>query len=195
MLERERFLIRERPMLPGAAVSYDILDPDTAMSVGVARETPGRVTAFLRRFVPRRLTPSRVEVRETEDESLLFSFYRPAGLVQRRVDVFDADDGFLGWCTGGPVTTGDGCRVYNRTGLLFVNALGPVKDAPIRFVTPAGQELGTLSLTGDGPAGPLLALAPVLADQPPAKMLLLATALAFILDLHDRGNSPTGGSP
>src|SRR6266404_4144659 len=80
MLELQQFLIKEQVAFLKTASTYDIFDPETREQVGVAREQPGSFVTMLRWFISKRHLPTRIEVREMADESLVFTIRRPLGV-------------------------------------------------------------------------------------------------------------------
>lgn len=157
MLERPRLLLRLQP------AGWDILDGDSRELVGSARPRPRPGPL---RLLDAWLRPAGWLVREAPDDSLLFTAVRQAGwpFAAPRWRVRDAQDGPLG--TVGPAAVASGqigivCEPRGRVyALLGANA----------FRRPDGRLLAELD-------GATLAFGSELADEPLAKMLLLAAAL------------------
>jgi hypothetical protein len=176
MLERQRFLVKGRTTVPRTA---DVLDPDTGEPVGIAEEVAGRLVAFLRHFLSKKLLPVRVEARELPDLSLVFEVRRGVGFPDVRVEVRDAQ--------GQPVGSVGRSWVFDRHGRAFAAVSGDRAGGDLRFTTPDGQELGRVTKKWAGAGRELVtsaddylvSLADELAEYPPAKMLLLAAALAI----------------
>src|SRR5437870_1821496 len=91
LLQLQRFLIRER--LAGQATTpiYDIFDPRTQEKMGTVLEKSRSLLESLFGFLSKRLLITKLEVRETEDESLVFTVHRTTRIWRRRVEVYDAD--------------------------------------------------------------------------------------------------------
>ncbi|MBY0514207.1 MAG: hypothetical protein K2P78_09895, partial [Gemmataceae bacterium] len=97
MLDRDKFVIKEKVKIISAIQSYDILDPDTGKKIGTAEETIGAVTQLLRWVMSKALLPTRLEVREKPDDALVFALRRGWYVFRSRVEVVDADGGLIGY--------------------------------------------------------------------------------------------------
>ena len=172
MLDRRKFLVREQAMIRSCVRRYEILDADLLELLGTAEETIGPLKKWLRRVVG-----TRVEVREKPDDSLVFVMRR--GFFSR-VQVLDSLGERVGYFKCKLSMTG-AFRVYDKDRTPLANATGQ-----LRFVTPDGTvELGRVA----GEAGGFsLRVSPELDEQPLAKMLLVAAALAV-----DLSRSPSPG--
>jgi hypothetical protein len=181
VLELQRFLIKERAASAPAANTYGIFEPQTQDQVGIAREELGSLWRFLRSFLSRKL-----EVRETEDESLVFTVHRTVGWWRRRLEVYDADDYLIGYGEDRTVSGRDGFWISDRRGLPFAEVKESLRGRGCLFLGPDGRELGavTSEWTGTGNESRasanhyLMSIGEELAEQPFAKMLLLGAALA-----------------
>jgi hypothetical protein len=195
MLELQRFLVKEQVAFLKTASTYDIFDPDTREQVGVAREEPGSFVKMLRLFVHKRFMPTRIEVRETEDESLVFTIRRPVSLWRNRVNVYDADDHLMGYFYSKLSPWGHGFWVYDGHNAPFAELKGDWVGWDFVFLTPDGHELGNVSKSWAGLGRELftsadnyvLSIHDDLEDQPIAKMLLLAAALAVDIVYYENG--------
>jgi len=184
MLELQRFLVKEQFALFRKSITYDILDAETREQVGVAREELGGLARMLRWVIKRRFASVSIEVFESTDESLVFTIHRPAGFGQQRVNVYDADDRLMGYFQN-RISWGGSFGVYDYHNDLFAEIKGDWLARNFAFETPDGRELGNVKRAWPGLG--LLTHAGIyvvtidddLEDQPIAKMLLLAAALAI----------------
>jgi uncharacterized protein YxjI len=193
MLECNAFAIKEHPKILSAVQSYDIADAETGELLGEARENIGVLTQTLRWFMSKHLLPTCLEVREKPDGSLLFSLKRGGYLFRSRVEVRDAMDVLVGYFKSKFFTFGGGFHVYDKDGKYFAEVKGNLIGFKYRFLTEdGGVELGQVSKKLAGLAGVareiffsadnyFLSVNPDLAEQPLAKMLLLAATLAIDL--------------
>ena len=145
--------------------------------------------------------PTRVEVREKPDDSLVFTIRRGWYIFRSRVEVRDAQGELVGYFKSKFFTISGGFHVYDKDDKHFAEVKGRLLGFDYRFLTPDGKvEMGQVSkklggsggLQGDVHLGRHLLRArsnPDLAEQPMAKMLLLAAALAVDLDLQVRSRS------
>ncbi|HVL12708.1 MAG TPA: hypothetical protein VM529_09090, partial [Gemmata sp.] len=97
MLECNRFAIQEHKKILSAVQTYDILNADSGEVVGFASETTGGLTQALRWVVSKQFLPTRVEVREKPDDSLVFTLSRGWYLFRSRVEVRDSMGQMVGY--------------------------------------------------------------------------------------------------
>lgn len=202
MLECNRFAIQEHKKILSSVQSYDIRNGETGEIVGTAIETIGALTKALRWVMSKHLLPTRIEVREKPDDSLVFSLRRGMYIFKSRVEVRDAQDQLVGYFRSKFFTISGGFHVYDKDSKHFAHVKGRMFGFDYRFLTEDGKvELGRVAKKLGGVAGMarelffsadnyFLEVNPELADQPMAKMLLLAATLA--VDLIYKSASRTG---
>lgn len=189
MLEPQRFLVKERVRFLAAGQTYDLFDADTDTRepIGVASEVLGPLARLSRWFVSKQLTGTTVEVREKPDDSLVFTVRRGAYLFRSQVEVHDAHGEPVGWFKSKLLTWAGGFHVYDHTGRLFAEVRGNFVGFDYRVLTPDGAvELGRVTKKWTSAVKELFTSADTylvelnddLAEQPLAKMLVLAAALA-----------------
>ncbi len=186
MLELQRFFVKEQVALLRTTDIYDIFDPDTQQQVGTARETVGTLVQLLRWFIHKGLMPTTVQVRDRQ-EQLVFSIRRPIQLLRARVEVRNADHELLGYFKSKLFSLGGGFWVYDNHDRQFAEVKGDWKGWNFRFLTPDGVELGLVTKKWAGLGKEMftsadsyiVAINDGLSDQPVAKTLLLAAALAI----------------
>jgi hypothetical protein len=163
----------------------DIKDGESGELVGTAVEIVGSLSRVLRRMFGFRLVSAPVEVREKPDDSLVFTIHRGTLLFRSRVEVCDSQDYVVGHFRAGSL--GDGFQIYDKDGTPFANVRGKSHADAYEFLTCDGARvLAEVSRDSGGLAAfavgtRVLKVNPELAEQPIAKMLLLAAALAVEL--------------
>jgi hypothetical protein len=195
LLELQRFLIQEQGTSLSRGTSYTICDPGTREQFGIAHAGFGSLARLLRRLGHGSPVPSALQVYETEDESLVFTVRRVGGLWGQRIEVYDADDHFIGYAENGVLSKAKGFRIYDRRGLPLAEVEGELQGGNFRFVNRDRKELGVVSR--DAAAGSseartgfeqcLVSIHEDLAELPLAKMLLLGAALAITLVYYREG--------
>lgn len=189
MLEPQRFLIKERVRFLAAGQTFDLYDADadSREPIGVATEVLGPLARLSRWFVSKQLTGTTIEVREKLDESLVFTVRRGAYLIRSRVEVHDAQGELVGWLKSRLISWSGGFHVYDRSGRLFAEVRGNFVGFEYRMLTPDGAvELGRVTKKWASVVKEVFTSADAylvelnddLAEQPLAKMLVLAAALA-----------------
>ena len=201
MLESRKFLVKERVKILAAHATYDIYDGDTQQPVGTAEEEIGFVTRVLRWFVSKQLMPTRVEVREKPDDSLVFAVSRGFYLLRSRVEIHDAQGVLVGYLKSKLFSFSGGFHVYDARDKPFAEVKGNLFGFKYRVLTPEGDfEMGKVSKEWGGLAKELFTSADSymieihedLHEQPLAKMLVLAAALA--VDMIFKAETKGGAS-
>jgi uncharacterized protein YxjI len=187
MLEARRFLVRERVKIFRSHHTYDIYDADTEEQIGLADESISAVKQLMRWFVSKQLMGTRIEVREKPDDSLVFTISRAGYIFRSRVEVHDAQGTLVGYFKSKLVSWSGGFYVYDGNGRQFAEVKGNLTGFKYRILTPDGAvELGRVSKQWKGLTREIFTSADTylveinqdLDDQPLAKMLVLAAALA-----------------
>jgi hypothetical protein len=193
MLECNSFAIEEHKKILSAVQSYDIKNGESGELVGFAREDIGFITQSLRWLISKQFLPTKVEVREKPDDSLLFTLRRGWYLFRSRVEVRDSQDALVGYFKSKFFTISGGFHVYDKDDKYFARVKGRLLGFDYRFLTEDDKvELGRVSKVIGGAGGVArelffsadhyyLEINPDLAEQPMAKMLLLAATLAVDL--------------
>jgi uncharacterized protein YxjI len=190
MLERNRFAIQEHKKVLSSVQSYDIRDADTGDIIGTAIENIGFLTKSLRWVMSKQFLPTVVEVHEKPDDSLVFTLRRGWYLFKSSVEVHDSQGQLVGTFRSKFFTISGGFHVYDKDGNYFAHVKGRMLGFNYQFLTEDGSvELGRVSKQIGGVAGLarevffsadnyFLEVNQELAEQPLAKMLLLAATLA-----------------
>jgi uncharacterized protein YxjI len=206
MLECNSFAIQEHRKILSSVQSYDIKNGETGELIGLARENIGFFTQALRWVMSKQFLPTRVEVFEKPDDSLVFTLRRGFYIFRSRVEVHDAQGELVGYFKSKFFTISGGFHVYDKNDKYFAHVKGRLFGFDYRFLTEDGQvELGQVSKVIGGMAGIarelffsadhyFLKINPDLAGQPMAKMLLLAATLAvdIIYKSESRGGVDFG---
>jgi uncharacterized protein YxjI len=196
VLEADRFMIKEQVKFLKTKQSYDIFDYETEEQIGTAEEKLSGLVQGLRWILPKSMMPTTVEVRDEED-ALVFKIRRGGFLFQARVEVLNADGEVIGYFKSKLFSFGGGFWVYDAKDRQFAEVKGNFFGFDYRVLTPDGEELGSVSKKWGGALKELFTSADTymvdvsedLAEQPVAKMLVLAAALAIdvIFKSEDRG--------
>jgi len=207
MLECTKFAIQEHKKILSSVQSYDIRNGDTGEIIGSARENIGTLTKGLRWVMSKHLMPTTVEVREAPDDSLVFTLRRGWYIFKSTVEVRDSNGQLVGTFRSKFLTISGGFHVYDKDGKYFAHVKGSMFGFNYRFLTEDGSvELGRVVKKLGGMAGLakelffsadnyFLEVSPELAEQPMAKMLLLAATLAvdMIYKSETKGGLDLGG--
>ena len=193
MLELQNFLVREQVAVLRMTDIYDILDPETGTQVGLAEEVRGSFAMLLSMFVNKNMLTRKIEVREHPEGALVFTMRKPATFFQPKVEVFDAQGERIGYFVSKLFSFGGGFNVYDNRGSVFAEIRGKWTGWDFTFLTPDGHEMGRVTKKWAGMLKQLftsadnyvVSISDDLTDQPIAKMLLLAAALAIDIVYYD----------
>jgi uncharacterized protein YxjI len=149
MLNRKMYFIRERVGLLKLVDTYDILDPETKLQLGIARERVGGFIHVLRFLINKRLLPTKVFIYEgenPEDESrLLFSIQRGFTLFRSKVNILDRAGNIIGWFQSKVFSLGGAFRVFDADGNEVALVQGDWKGWNFRFLDKANNEIGVIT--------------------------------------------------
>jgi len=147
-------------------------------------------------FIANKLMPTKVEVREHPEGALVFVIKKPVGFFRSTVEVYDAQGGKVGFFQSKLLSIGGGFWVYDKDDKQFAEVKGKWTGWEFTFVTPEGTELGRVTKKWAGALKELftsadnyvVSVSENLANQPFAKMLLLAAALAIDIVYYEEGS-------
>jgi uncharacterized protein YxjI len=203
VLECNTFAITEHKKILSSVQSYEIKNGETGDLIGTATENIGGFTQLLRWFMSKQFMPTLVEVREKPDDAMVFTIRRGWYLFRSRVEVRDADGNLVGYFKSKFFTISGGFHVYDKDDKYFAQVKGRLLGFHYKFLTEDGSvELGEVSKRIGGVGGVVremlfsadnyfLKVNPQFAEQPMAKMLLLAATLAvdIIYKSESRGTA------
>lgn len=188
MLDRKMYFIRERIGFLKLADTYDILDPETQVQLGIAKEKPGALIHVLRFLVSKQLLPTNVFVYEgdnPEDETkLLFSIRRGFTFFRSKINIVDQAGNLVGWFKSKAFSLGGAFRVFDVSGTEVALVKGDWKGWNFRFLDQAENEIGVITKKWAGIGKELFLSADnyiitLNQESAPAKaILLLAAGLA-----------------
>ena len=195
MLELQNYMIKEQVSLLKFSDTYDIFDPETGTQVGQAKEIVSGLNKVLRMFISKKLMPTRFDVREHPEGALVFYLRKPVGLFRSIVEVYSADGEKLGYFKSKILSIGGGFYVFDKNDKQFAEIKGKWTGWEFSFLTPDGHELGRVTKKWAGMLKELftsadnyvVSISDGLAEQPIAKMLLLAAALAIDAVYYEQG--------
>ena len=202
MLESRKFLVKEKVKFLSAHATYEIYDGETQKRTGTAEEDIGAFVRVMRWLVSKQLMPTRVEVRETPDDALVFTVSRGWFLFRARVEIRDAQGVLVGYLKSKLFSFGGGFLVYDHKDQQFADVKGNLFGFKYRVLTPdGGFEMGKVSKEWGGLAKELFTSADSymieihedLHEQPIAKMLVLAAALAVDMIFKSEKKGGIGG--
>lgn len=147
MLNRKQYFIREHAGLLKLSDVYDILDPESKIKIGEAREEVSGLVKVLRLLISKSLMPTRIAVYEGGDESsrkLLFSIRRGVALLRSKVDITDAAGVSQGYLQSRVFSLGGAFGVFTADGTQVALVKGDWKGWNFRFMS-GETELGVVT--------------------------------------------------
>jgi uncharacterized protein YxjI len=146
MLKRKQYFIREHVGLLKLSDVYDILDPETKVKIGEAREEISGLVKVLRLLINKSLMPTRVSVYEGSNgaSKLLFSVHRGVAFFRPKVAISDAAGVSLGYLQSKAFSLGGAFRVFTSDGKEVALVKGDWKGWNFRFLS-GETELGVVT--------------------------------------------------
>jgi uncharacterized protein YxjI len=145
LFQRRRFFIKERVSLLKLCDTYDILDPDTKQSVGIAKDEPPTWAKLLRLIVKKPLLPTVVQVYETEGSPAVITLRKRPGFLHTTVVVTDPTRGEIGRFKSKLFSFGGGFHVFDKSGRKVADVKGNWKGWNFKMTDERGQELGVVT--------------------------------------------------
>jgi len=189
LFQRRRFFVKERVSLLKLTDTYDIVDPETRLTIGVAREEPPMWAKLMRLIVKKPLLPTVVNVYESETESAppVLWLEKSPGLFKTTVVVKHHTLGEIGRFKTKWFSFGGAFHVFDRSGQKVGEVKGDWKGWNFRMLDARGQETGVVTKKWGGVGRELFTTADnymvSLNDKTPAQPdqgpMLLAAGLAI----------------
>jgi uncharacterized protein YxjI len=187
LLKRRRFFIKERVSLLKLTDTYDILDPDTKQSIGIAKDEPPMWAKLLRLIIKKPMLPTVVQVYESEGSPAVITLRKKPGFLHTTVVVSHPTRGEIGRFKSKLFSLGGGFHILNKSGEKVADVKGNWKGWNFTLVDARGQELGVVTKKWAGIGKELfttadnymISLNDQVAEQPDQAPLLLAAGLAI----------------
>lgn len=187
MLHLNTFFIREQVALLKLTDTYDILDPMTGASIGLAREATPVWARLLRLVVQKQALPIRIEVRGTDGGPATLMMEKGFSLFRPTVEVSDGVHRKLGTLKRRLFSWRGYFRVLDPDGGPLGEVRGDWKGWNFRLEDQQGQLLGVITKKWSGLGKELFTSADqyvvqaegAAAANKDLKALLLAAALAI----------------
>jgi len=145
LFPRQRFFVKERVSVLKLSDTYDILDPETKETVGIAKDEPPMWAKLLRLLVKKPLLPTVVHVYEHEAAPAVISLRKRPGFLHTTVVVIHATRGEIGRFKSKLFSLGGGFHVFDRSGKKVADVKGDWKGWNFKMLDERGQELGVVT--------------------------------------------------
>ncbi len=186
MLDRKTYVVKERPGVLKLTDTYDLLDPDTGQTIGIAKEEPPGITKYLRLLGNNAFFPTQVNVYEREGAPPILTIDRGFTLFRAKVFV-RTPERQLGYFKRKMLTIGQTFNIFDMQDQQIGMVKGDWKGWNFQFLGPNGEELGRVTKKWAGLARELfttadtyvIALSDAAAGRREVAQLLLAAGLAI----------------
>jgi len=187
LLDRTTFFVKERVALLKLTDTYDILDPATGQTIGVAKEEPPLWAKFLRLLVNKQMLPTTVNLYEVEGQPPVLSIHRGFTLLRSKIKVLTGDRTSLGYFKSKLLSLGGGFNVFDNLDQQVAEVKGNWKGWDFKFVSKNGREIGSVTKKWAGLGRELftsadnyiISLSDLSGANPEASALLLAAGLSI----------------
>ncbi len=193
LLQRTTFFVKERIAVLKLTDVYDILDPASGQTIGIAKEEPPVWAKWLRLVVKKHRMPTAINVYEAEGQPPVLSIKRGFTFLRSKLNVVSGGRS-LGYFKSKLLTVGGSFNVFDHADQQVAEVKGNWKGRDFRFSSKSGREIGTVTKKWAGLAKELLtsannyviSLTDVHGAGPDASALLLAAGLSIDLVYHER---------
>jgi uncharacterized protein YxjI len=187
LLGRTTFFIKERVAMLKLTDTYDILDPASGQTIGIAKEEPPGWAKWLRLVVKKHMMPTAINIYETEGQPPVVSIRRGFTFLRSKLRVVGADGRALGYFKSKLISIGGGFLVFDHADHQVAEVKGDWKGWNFRFLNKGGREIGTVTKKWAGLGKELftsadnyiIALTDLSGASPDASALLLAAGLSI----------------
>jgi uncharacterized protein YxjI len=145
LLDRRTFFVKERVAMLKMTDTYDILDPATSQSIGVAREEPPTWAKWLRLAVNKSMLPTAIRIYEAEDQPPVVSIERGFTVLRSKIAVKSADGTPLGYFKSKLISLGGGFHVYDPQDQQVAEVKGNWRGKEFKFFNKGGREIGSVT--------------------------------------------------
>jgi uncharacterized protein YxjI len=145
LLNQTTYFIKERVAFAKLTDTYDILNPQTQETIGIAKEEPAAWAKWLRLLVNKQLLPTTLNIYEREDQPPVISIHRPVTLFRSKVRVTDAGGQSLGYFKSKIFSLGGGFFVFDTHDQQVAEVKGDWKGWNFKFLGQGGREIGTVT--------------------------------------------------
>ena len=192
LFPRRQFFIRERTSLLKLTDTYDILDPETKQSIGLAKDEPPSWAKFLRLLVKKPLLPTTIHVYEHEGAPAVLTLQKRPGFLHQTVTITYRGRE-IGKFKSKLFSLGGGFHIFDSNGNKVGEVKGNWKGWTFKLLDGAGHELGVVTKKWAGIGRELFTSADNymvqikdgVAPGDPARPLILAAVLVIDLVLKE----------
>lgn len=180
MLDRRTFVVKERVAFMKLSDTYDILDAESGMTIGIAQERISGLVKTLRLLLGKRLLPTKVVIAEHEGGVPLITLSRGPTFIRALVQVTDGNGKSLGQLRAKFFSIGGGFHVLGPGGDNVGEVKGNLVGWNFQFLS-GGRRIGTIAKKWAGLGKELFTNADtyvVAIEEPRATASLTALVLA-----------------
>ncbi len=186
LLDRTSFFVKERTGFLKLTDVFDILDPVTGQTIGIAKEEPPAWAKWLRLVVKKQLMPTTVNIYDQEGMPPVASIHRGFTILRSKVKVVTGGQQ-IGYFKSKLLSIGGGFYVYDNQNQQIAEVKGNWKGWDFKFIGKNGKEIGSVSKKWAGLGKELftsadnymISLTDLNGSSPVAATLLLAAGLAI----------------
>ncbi len=142
LLDRQTYFVRERVGFAKLTDAFDILDPASQATLGVAKEEPPGWAKWLRLLVNKQFLPTSVHVYEGTATEPLLSIHRSATFLRAKIRVTEAGGKEMGYFKSKLFSFGGGFYVFDPADQQVAEVKGDWKGWDFQFLGKDGRLLG-----------------------------------------------------
>jgi uncharacterized protein YxjI len=186
MLDKNKFVVKSASTLFSSKEGYEIVDPESNQVLGTAEVKSSFWGKIFGSILGDENMSKTIEVCQTGSEAPVFSVRR-SGFFIKKIQALDEAGQVVGSYKAKAFSLSGGYHIYDKDGNHVAEIKGNLFKADYKFLTPSGEEMGSVSQSWGGLAKALLTgagtygveIAPAYDHLPTAKMLILGAAIAI----------------
>ncbi|MCD4654606.1 oxidoreductase [bacterium] len=152
MLNRKTFFIREHVGILKLSDTYDILDPETQLQIGIAKEKVSPLLHIFRFILNKQMLPTKIEVYEGDNPEtgrLIFAIKRGFSIIRPRVEILSPEGQLLGSFKSKFFSIGGAFKVFDNLENEIALVKGDWKGWNFKFLV-GENEIGTVTKKWSG---------------------------------------------
>jgi uncharacterized protein YxjI len=145
MFHKTTYLIKEHISFLKLVDQYDIIDVETGQTVAYAKETVSGWAKYARLLISKHHLPTSVAIHAASDHSLLYRMQKPAALFRVRVNLYNANNNFLGYYKSRILSIGGTFDVFKPDNTKVAEIKGNWIGWDFTFKDLKGKQLGQIT--------------------------------------------------
>ncbi|MDD2401496.1 MAG: phospholipid scramblase-related protein [Clostridia bacterium] len=145
LLDNKVFFIKEQVDFMKLVDAYDILEPESGMQIGIAKEVLVMPMKILKFLFGKKILPTRVNVYDDENQEIVFYIKKYLTVRGYKVVVCDDQGELIGYFKNKVMTISGGFYVYDNVDREIAEIRGDWKGWNFRFLNTRAKRIGYIT--------------------------------------------------